>query len=59
MTQRDVQQPGMLGAIGRGHGPKSTTSASLHFANLDDAKTLSQVDGNQERNMLLGEIGVS
>ena len=46
----------VLGGMG---GPKSTTSASLNFANLDDAKTLSQADGVQERNMLLGEIGVS
>mmetsp|Transcript_47609 Transcript_47609/g.62937 ORF Transcript_47609/g.62937 Transcript_47609/m.62937 type:complete len:84 (+) Transcript_47609:3403-3654(+) len=46
----------MLGNLG---GPKSTTSASMHFANLDDARTLSQADGVQDRNMLLGEIGVS
>ena len=51
---------GMLGGIGLGvgGGPKSTTSASMHFANLDDAKTISQADCVQERNMMLGDIGV-
>ena len=34
----------ILGSMGGG-GPKSTASASLNFANLDDAKTLSQADG--------------
>ena len=41
--------PGNVGASnilgGMGGGPKSTASASLNFANLDDAKTLSQADG--------------
>lgn len=32
---------GMLSGIGIGMGPRSTTSESMHFANLDDAKTLS------------------
>ena len=48
-SEYSYKMPGNVGASnilgGMGGGPKSTASASLNFANLDDAKTLSQADG--------------